>query len=272
MNLNIDFDELLNRIITDYQNLNPDIDTSKGSLTWIKSACLSSALWGMYNSLDWTSRQIFPDTSDTDMLERHCFIYGISRISKDEDDASLLLRLLNRLRQAPAGGNKNDYEQWALSVSIAIPDGKEYVKQAYCFPCPFGAGSVGVSIISSSPDEKASAQLIQAVIDYLNFKRPVAMVGFDKNTVVDPERITPAITVNVKSINDLNKTISIVKPAIEQYIKGLKPSETLYVAKLLQVIMECDGVLNARISAPSTDITSSWSQVIRPGEINISLI
>jgi uncharacterized phage protein gp47/JayE len=264
------FDELLNSILMDYQNQFPGIDISKGSLVFIKSACIASALWGLFQQLDWTGRQIFSDTSDSDMLERHCFTYGISRISKDEDDASLLARLLNRLRHAPAGGNKNDYEQWALSVWVPIPDGKEYVKQAYCFPCPFGAGSVGVSIISSSTDETASPALIDAVIDYLNLKRPVAMVGFDKNTIVDPARLTPDITVALKAISDLKTITPVITAALTQYIKGLKPSETLFTARLLQTVMEIDDVSNAKIISPVSDVTCAWNQIIRPGTITVT--
>ncbi len=55
------FDELLDQILTDWRNQFPGADTSQGSLIFIKSACLASALWGLYKYQAWIARQIFAD-------------------------------------------------------------------------------------------------------------------------------------------------------------------------------------------------------------------
>jgi len=114
-----DLDTILQEIIADYNNLDDAPDTTQGTLTWIKSACLASALWGIYKFIEYIKNQIFPDTCDSDILDRHAAKYGITRIS-GEADAALLARVLYRLKHAPAGGNQYDYVAWAMAVSVSF--------------------------------------------------------------------------------------------------------------------------------------------------------
>ncbi len=147
MSFQQDFDELFNKILTDYRNQpfkGPDgnyiqVDTSQGSLIFIRSACLASALWGIYRHQEWVARQIFPDMADSARLEHHAWSYGIIRRAGESDD-ELLARLLSRLRKPPAGGNKTDYEQWALDI--------DNVAAAWCFPLAQGLGTVDVVILA----------------------------------------------------------------------------------------------------------------------------
>jgi len=136
-----DFDSLFAGILTDWQNQFPDADLSKGSLIYMKSACLASALWGLYKYQDWIARQIFPDTADTAYLEHHAWVRGLSR-NLGETDAAYLARVLDYIRRPPAGGNKYDYVKWALAVSG--------VAKAYCIPIGQGLGTVDVIILADA--------------------------------------------------------------------------------------------------------------------------
>ncbi|MDH3975622.1 MAG: baseplate J/gp47 family protein [Deltaproteobacteria bacterium] len=138
------FDDLLSEILDDYRAQIPDADTSKGSLIFIKSACMASALWGIYKHQEWISRQIFPDTADREYLERWAWLYAIERTA-GESDSELLQRILDRIQSPPAGGNKADYIRWAKEV----PN----VKEAYCYPLGGGLGTVYVLILA---DEAAT--------------------------------------------------------------------------------------------------------------------
>lgn len=112
------FSDLLDSILTDYRNQFPAADTSQGTLLFVKSACLASAVWGLYKYQDWISRQIFPDTADSQALEHHAYLFGLTRAA-GETDAALLARLLSRIRRPPAGGNRYDYEAWAVETAVA---------------------------------------------------------------------------------------------------------------------------------------------------------
>jgi uncharacterized phage protein gp47/JayE len=138
-------DELLNEILTDYQNQDPDIDVSQGSMTLMKSAALASASWGIRQGIKYALKQIFPDDADTENLEHHAGIFELVH-SSDETDAELLERVLNRIRKPPAGGNVNDYETWAAAATT-------YVAKAYCYQIDPDIGSVGVLVLA---DEDAT--------------------------------------------------------------------------------------------------------------------
>lgn len=140
MNFQKDFDTLFAAIRTDWQNQYPDADLSQGSLIYMKSACLASALWGLYKYQDWIARQIFPDSAETANLERHAWVRNITR-NTGETDAALLARLLDVIRRPPAGGNQYDYIKWAKEV-----DG---VAQAYCVPLGQGLGTVDVIVLAN---------------------------------------------------------------------------------------------------------------------------
>jgi uncharacterized phage protein gp47/JayE len=135
-----DFDTLFNQILTDWKNQFPEADVSQGSLIFIKSACQASALWGLYKHQEWISKQIFPDTATGANMEHHAWVRGLTRRS-GETDAELLARLLKYIRRPPAGGNKYDYEKWALEV--------DNVAAAYCIPLAQGLGSVDVIILAN---------------------------------------------------------------------------------------------------------------------------
>ena len=141
MNFQKEFDELLAGILTDYRNQFPEADCSQGSLIFIKSACLASALWGLYRYQEWISKQIFPDTADTEALEHHAWIRGLSR-TYGETDGAYLARLLEYIRRPPAGGNKFDYVKWALEV--------DNVARSWCFPIAQGLGTVDVVILANA--------------------------------------------------------------------------------------------------------------------------
>ena len=140
MNFQKDFDELLDEILTDYRNQFPEADTSQGSLIFIRSACLASAVWGLYHYQEWISKQIFPDSADTEALEHHVWVRGLSRTYK-ETDSSLLARLLEYIRRPPAGGNKYDYVKWAKAI--------DNVAAAYCYPLAQGLGTVDVVVVAT---------------------------------------------------------------------------------------------------------------------------
>lgn len=250
------FDELLNGILTDYRNQNPDIDISQGSLVFIKSACLASALWGLYHNLDYLSRQIFPDTADDDNVIRHAAIRGLEQRST-ETVAELQTRLLDYIRRPPAGGNRYDYVKWALSV--------EGVGSAWCFPLANGIGTVDV-VITADPDsgsELPTADLIATVRDYIDSIRPVTASSV---RVMGPDLLLIDITMVLTGVS--------ANPAqcaadVAAYLSSFIPGQPLYLAQLINIAV-LNGADTATISAPVTTVTPVTYQLIRPGGISVT--
>lgn len=107
------YDDLLAAMLVDYGNLSPAPDITVGSPVYIKCSVLASAIWGIYKYQDWLAQQPFPDTADTDNLNHLGSMYGISRIS-GENDNDYAARIINFMRVPPAGGTLVDYQNWAL--------------------------------------------------------------------------------------------------------------------------------------------------------------
>lgn len=139
----VDFDILLDQILVDYSNLDSNPDTSVGTMTYVKGACLASMLWGLYRYQDYLSRQIFPDTADTDNLNRHGNVLGIPRASNDTD-STYLEKIINKLRNPPAGGNRNDWTNWTK-----LDSGNVQIATGPAGQVPYSPQTGGTLVISS---------------------------------------------------------------------------------------------------------------------------
>lgn len=108
-------DQIFNRMVIDAQNLNPLINVSQGTETYIRLATAASALWGLYKQMDWTLDQIFPSTMNQESLKKWADERGLdySNLTASE----LLKLILSYIRKPKSGGKPSDYERWALEAS-----------------------------------------------------------------------------------------------------------------------------------------------------------
>jgi uncharacterized phage protein gp47/JayE len=126
-----------------------------------------------------------------------------------ESDEDLRIRVLNRIRQPPMGGDANDYVQWTLAVAG--------VTRAWCAPLEMGIGTVTVRFMC---DDLRATQGgfpteadIAAVEAYLDSVRPVAVkdffveapIPFDINfTLTDLEQDDAGIRAEIEaSVRDM---------------------------------------------------------------------
>jgi uncharacterized phage protein gp47/JayE len=251
------FDELLNSILTDYKNQFPEADISQGSLIFIKSSCLASALWGLYQYQGYISRQIFPDTADTENLEHHAWVRGVAR-KVNEGNPDLLARLLEYIRRPPAGGNQYDYVKWALEI--------QDVKSAYCVPLGQGLGSVDVIIIADATrtgSEIPTQTLLNTVKAYIDDLRPVTAKYC---RVLAPTFVTQDVTITGSGTGwDKNTTAS----DITTYLSTFVPNQTLYRSQLVNFAL-LNGADDATCITPSANVIPTANAIIRPGTISVT--
>ncbi len=184
-----------------------------------------------------------------------------------ETDAALLARLLDVLRQPPAGGNAGDYKAWALEVSG--------VAEAYVFPLRFGLGSVAVvPLVAGSGSGRIPSQtVVDAVKTHIDAVRPVTVKIFQ---VLAPTAKPQAVTATVKAA--AGYTFAQVKPwveaAITAYIDTLDPLETLYKSKLECVISDVEGVNDRSVTVPAGNVapvdSGATIEMITTGAITIT--
>lgn len=161
-----------------------------------------------------------------------------------EDDTSLRARLLERMRNAPAGGNSADYVRWATEVAG--------VGQAWCFGGRRGLGTVDVAIMA--PDGLPSAGLLEAVEDYIEEHRPVT----SDVLVLQPDLVAVNITATVLlsgvSIASAQASAAV---AISAYIAQLAPGDTVYKSRISAAIQDVPGVVNVVVTAPAADVVTA---------------
>ncbi len=73
------FETILATILRDVLNLLPDAATDPDSDVYVRAVAAASAVYGLYQHQLWIARQIMPDTADTEYLERHAALRGITR-------------------------------------------------------------------------------------------------------------------------------------------------------------------------------------------------
>jgi uncharacterized phage protein gp47/JayE len=254
-----EFDDIFQAMLTDYINQFPEADTSQGSLIYIKSAALSSALWGIYKYIDYTEKQIFVDTADNANVDHHGAIYNISR-NTGESKENYVLRVLARIRQPPAGGNANDYKQWALEV--------QDIKACYVFPLAQGLGTVDIvpltDEVATSSEIPDSAKITE-VTNYIDALRPVTAHTFRVLTVV-PQ--TQAVTMT--ATGGSGYTDAQIEADITAELNAMEPGQTLYVAKLVGIAIAA-GADTASVSVPASDVVPTNNEdMIRPGTITVN--
>jgi uncharacterized phage protein gp47/JayE len=273
-NFQKDFDTLFNALLTDWLNQYPEADLSKGSLIYVKSACLASALWGLYKYQDWIATQIFPDTAETAQLEHHAWVRVITR-TVGETDADLLARLLEYIRRPPAGGNQYDYVKWVLSLN--------YVAKVWCFPLAQGLGTVDVVILahadttgSEIPSSHAMAgtatsllanKLIDGAANFTNAVNPVRIGDVAVNN--GPQ--TRAVVTGVDSATQLSLdtdiftvvtqayTVKSLTVQVHDYIDGVRPV-TASVVRILPPTPQLQDVTMA-VTGPAVDKIKIAAQI-----------
>lgn len=341
------FEQIRDALLRDTVSLDANADISPDSDHFVHASRLASCAVGQYAHQAWLLRQIFPDTADTEYLERHAGLRGLRRknptyavgtmavtgvadaaipagaqikaggrfftvsqaakiggngtavvhiaaaeagadynllaapaqfmaappgVSTEavitasggtnaETDGSLLARLLDIIRRPPAGGNRHDYKNWALNV-----DG---VSSAYVYPLRRGLGTVDVAITSGN--SVPSDAIVAACQQYIDDMRPVT----SKNSfVVKPDVTAVAIYAQVRlSDIDLAAARPLIQAALAEYFDGLIPGDGLIVSQIEAVISDVAGVIDRRLTSPSTNRNADMAGKIewfKLGAVNIS--
>lgn len=180
--------------------------------------------------------------------------------TNDEDDESLLNRLLIKVQTPATSGNINHYKLWALEVA-GVGDVK-------VFPLWNGAGTVKVVIVDSNK-QPASQEIVDNVAEHIEENRPIgANITVQSATALN-------IDISATIVRDTNYTIeqitTNVSNKIAEYLKSIafKQSYVSY-AQIGSLILDSEGVLdysNLIINGGTSNITVSDEQVAILGQV-----
>ncbi|AUI66709.1 MULTISPECIES: baseplate J/gp47 family protein [Glaesserella] len=343
--------EIRQAILRDVVSFQPDADISVDSDNYARASSLAAAAEGLYAHQKWIIKQFFPDTADTEFLEKHAALRGIrrrqatyasglglqifgqvgsviksgaqvvtddgrfyeiineGRISSNdslvlrvkalstgakyniiqpqnanfmsapvgvktscvlrdivggtdaETDASLLERLLNRIRRPPAGGNRYDYKEWALDV-----DG---VEAAFVYPLRRGLGTVDIAVTSNG--DLPSDETVARAQAYIDDVRPVTA---REAKVVKPtaRRVDFEIKVKLRGAS-LSSITTEIKAALTHYFNQISPADPLIISQCEAIVSDLIGVVDRNILSPSTNLQADIVRNIewfRLGNVNVT--
>lgn len=72
-------EEIRASLLRDYQTYYPNADTSEDSDAYARATSLAACAEGIYAHQKWLIKQFFPDTADTEFLEKHAGLRGLRR-------------------------------------------------------------------------------------------------------------------------------------------------------------------------------------------------
>jgi hypothetical protein len=253
------FDDLLAETLLAYQNAFPGVDSSKGSMLFMSAVKTAAARWGLHKQIGWTYDQADPISANRQSLERWALRKGLA-LNPDESDTELLARVLDKERNAPAGGNTHDYIRWAKEVT-GIADAKLYendLAQGLGTVDVIVWGPTGAGFVIDTPK-------LTEVYNYIMARRPVG------HYLLRVLPISPApYNVTLTGVGPL--LADRVKSDIESFMNSLVEGQALYRDQLTAIAVG-NGVLPPPVIVePVLDIEPDHvtHEIIRPGVISVS--
>lgn len=330
-----DYQAIRDAILRDIANQLPEASVGGDSDYAVRAQAVGGAIEGLYQHQQWIVRQMFPDTSDAEYLDRRVSLYGMTpRIPAAvatgminysgtpganvpigteaktltgiafvtsvggviggggtasiaarasvagsvgnqaaaaaltltaapaginsaatigtmtggadlESDASLLARLLFRLRNPPHGGSSADYFMWATEVAG--------VTSAYVYSNRRGLGTTDVIILASGG--LPSAPLIASVQSHIDGVRPVQADVM----VLGPTAVNVAVTaaLTLAGGTTLATASAAINAALAAYFATLRPGDTAYMNRINALIAGTAGVVDFNLTAPVANVTTT---------------
>lgn len=163
----------------------------------------------------------------------------------EEDDASLLGRLLDRIRRPPQGGASNDYVAWALA--------QPGVTRAWAYGQWLGIGTVGVTFAMDGREDilplGGDVAAVQAALDIL---RPVTA----ELTVFAP--VPAPLDVVLRIVPDTADIRAAVEDELADFFtRDAEPGGTIYLSRLDEAISLAAGEFQHAVELPDRDFAAA---------------
>jgi len=173
----------------------------------------------------------------------------------EEEDTSLLARLLDRIRTPPQGGSAHDYVAWALA--------QPGVTRAWAWGEWMGAGTVGLAFVMDGRENilplAADVEAVAAALDAL---RPVTAELFVFAPAPAPVDIVLRIAPDTPEVR-----AAIEGEIADFFAREAEPGGTIWLSRLGEVVSLAEGEFQHAIELPSGDFTAGAGAIPMPGSL-----
>ena len=182
---------------------------------------------------------------------------GITGGRNEETDAELRTRLTLRISNPPHGGNKADYELWALETPG--------ITRAWCVPRYNGDGSVRVYVGEANPagESLASGAQVAAARAHIDDVKPVSFS--------DLSVIAPTIAAQAHQIHLVPNTVDAQNAVIAElaalYTRAAAPEATVYLSRINEAISIAAGEADHTLVSPTADPQAGAGQILTLGAV-----
>jgi len=179
--------------------------------------------------------------------------------SDPESDEQLRQRAIGVWETLGLGGDRAAYQTWALSVPGVVA-------ATVLDDFPFGPGTVGVVIVGANG--APTPQLLNEVYQYIKIRKPLTA----DVRILGPEITTVDLSLEITRFANADpQTVEAdILAAVENFASNLQLGEGLILSRLINVLMEVDGVYNVKILTPEKDVLVPVSCFLQIGEVEIT--
>jgi uncharacterized phage protein gp47/JayE len=239
-------------------------DSDEASDIGIRLRVLAKELHEIEVRMSELRKQVFPQTSTGDYLDRHAACRGLTRktaaenggLAAESDDA-LRERLLTAYQDVSNGANAAYYR----GVAMREPG----VTAANVIPRARGRGTVDVVIqcAAGTSGNAAAAHLAEVFAREREINVDVGVLA----AVMKPVAVTVEL-----AFADEYETAAVTDQCagrVQAYVGGLGVGEPLYRASLYKLLLETDGMRNVRVAAPAADVIPDAYTALTAGPLTI---
>lgn len=295
-------EEIREQILRDYQSINPTIDISVDSDTFARASSLAAVAEGLYAHQKWLIKQFFPDSSDTEYLEKHAGLRGLRRKNATYADGQATVTGLTGAVIAEAMQIKTDdnrFYQTTQAVTIGEPGtavvnikslamgSQQNINKsttASFMSAPTGVQSdVVITEVTGGTDAETDASLLARLLELI--RRPPAggnkydyknwaleVDGVDAAYVYPLRRGLGTVDIAITSNNTLpsddtvtrcQNYIDIVRPVTAVESKVVKPDVTQIN---FDIKVKVEGLTLPAITAAINSGLTAYFDTLRPGD------
>jgi uncharacterized phage protein gp47/JayE len=173
-----------------------------------------------------------------------------------ESDEALRARLIKTIQEPPHGGNKADYEVWALEV--------QGVEKALCFPTYSGLGTVAVAVWGLPENPILSNVTVAAAYEHLLENCPVtAGPGL---YVFTPESMSVNFTIRLVPDTQVVRD-NVRRELWDLFDRSAAPGKTIPLSHLQEAISLAAGEYDHELISPTASITPEQRQLPILGQL-----
>ncbi|CAB5645813.1 baseplate J/gp47 family protein [Providencia hangzhouensis] len=177
---------------------------------------------------------------------------------------SLRSRLLFRVQYPPSGGNRFDYERWALEVPG--------VTRAWCIPRFRGRGTVGLMFVMDDenvifPDINDMSRVETYINGHIN---PITnqVEGKPAGTELIVMSPTPKVVdFEIRLLPNFKDVQDGVRENLKRYLEGLPPNGVAYLSELRAAVSNAEGETTNTMFFPDNDIHAIENEIFVLGDI-----